>query len=44
MSLSLQNYHGCLVWVACNGACRFVVSRQKAAEIFEQMKAGVACD
>ncbi|WP_275667261.1 hypothetical protein [Vibrio sp. Isolate24] len=42
MSLTLIIYHGCKVWVACNGTCRFVVSRQKAAEIFASMKAGAA--
>lgn len=39
MSLSLQNYHGCYIWVANNGVCRFVVSRTKAMEIYELMKA-----
>ncbi|AIW21336.1 hypothetical protein F0267_22225 [Vibrio coralliilyticus] len=38
MSLSLQNYHGCLVWVANNGSCRFIVSRTKAAELLTVMK------
>ncbi|WP_284144014.1 hypothetical protein [Vibrio alginolyticus] len=42
MSLSLQNYHGFYIWVANNGVCRFVVSRTKAIEIFESMKAGTA--
>ncbi len=42
MSLTLIIYHGCKVWVACNGHSRFVVSRQQAAEIFASVKAGVA--
>ncbi len=42
MSLSYQNICGQMLWIACNGHCRFVVSRHKAFEIFEAIKARAA--
>ncbi|PTO77585.1 hypothetical protein CWN84_10325 [Vibrio splendidus] len=39
MSLSYQNYHGQMLWVANNGNCRYVVSRNKAKQILQTMKA-----
>ncbi|MEZ8456611.1 hypothetical protein AB9R81_15485 [Vibrio cyclitrophicus] len=41
MSLSYQNYHGQMLWVANNGNCRYVVSRNKAKQILQTMKARV---
>ncbi len=42
MSLSYQNYCGQMIWVANNGHCRFVVSRNKANQILKKMKARAA--
>ncbi|WP_276327444.1 hypothetical protein [Vibrio lentus] len=39
MSLSYQNYHGQMLWVANNGNCRYVVSRNKAKQILKTMQA-----
>ncbi|CAK2389042.1 conserved hypothetical protein [Vibrio crassostreae] len=41
MSLSYQNYHGQMLWIANNGNCRYVVSRNKAKQILQTMKARV---
>ncbi|MDK9757655.1 hypothetical protein KIV40_20215 [Vibrio sp. D173a] len=41
MSLSYQNYHGQMLWVANNGSCRYVVSRNQAKQILQIMKARV---
>lgn len=42
MSLSYQNYYGHMLWIANNGNCRYVVSRRKAKQILQTMKARAA--